>query len=417
MKILIVSQYYWPEDFAAGVYIRELAEALVVRGHEVTVLTAFPHYPEGRVWPAYRGRTYLREEKGGVQIVRTYIFAVPRDRPLRVRVLTHLSFALSASLVLPWLEAHDVCYVHMPVLPLGFVSVAACSIRGTPCVLGVKDLSAEALVQSGKVSRGGVSHLVEKLEHLLYSLADQIQVPGLDYKRRLESWGIREDAISVVPDWADADFVRPMPKENEFRRSHQLDGKFVVLYSGNMGFSSDLGTVLQAAREVGGDEGIRFVLIGDGVMRQSLLRKAADLRLENVTFLPFQARTLFPEALAAADVCLVTLNRKFTGVAAQGKMYNIMAAGRPVLAVMDEEACGADMIRRENMGRIVQPGDAEGLARIIADWRMRPEECDACGRRARLVLESRFTVERCTEMFEEVFKAATRSYASDGRGV
>lgn len=403
MRILIVSQYYWPEDFAAGVYICELAETLAKRGHRVTVLTAFPHYPEGRIRSNYRGRLFQIEEKGNVRILRCFIYAIPRDMPLRWRVLTHISFAFSELMAMPFTGGQDIVYVHMPLLPLGYMSLFASRARRIPCVFGVKDLSAEALVQAGKLTRGKRFDVIEKCERHLYKSADHIQVPGLSYKQHLLKWDIQESMITVIPDWADHRYIQPMSKYNEFRKSQGLMDKFVILYSGNMGYSSDLETVLNASLILKSIPSIHFLLIGDGVKRAGLEKKTAEWKLSNVTFLPFQARETFPQVLAAADICLLTLNHEFTGVAAQGKMYNIMAAGRPLLALMDKEACGADLIEDEQIGMVIAPGDSIALANVINEWHSKPELLENFGRRARQLLEERFTVEICTKQFEDLF--------------
>ncbi len=403
MRILIVSQYYWPEDFSAGVFIRELAETLVKRGHKVTVLTDFPHYPEGKIHAGYRNKLFQIQYKDGVRILRSFIYAVPRNKSLRLRSLPYLSFALSALPAAAFSGGQDIAYIHVPVLPLGYGSLFISRLKRIPCVLGVKDLSAEALVQAGKLKRGGKFRLIEKCERYLYNAADHVQVPGASHKQRLMEWNIPESKITIIPDWADPGIIRPMPKQNEFRKSHGLHDKFVVLYSGNMGYSSDLETVIEAAYKLKNFPRIHFILVGDGVKRTGLEQKAATYGLANATFLPFQSREVFSQVLAAADACLLTLNRQFTGVATQGKMYNIMSAGRPLLAVMDQSACGADLITTEQLGAVTAPGDSAALARVISEWQTQPELLESFGRRARRVLEERFTVEICVQQFEELF--------------
>lgn len=403
MRILIISQYYWPEDFAAGVYICELAETLAQKGHRVTVLTAFPHYPEGRIRVGYRGRFFQVERKGDVRILRSFIYAVPRDKLLRLRILTHLSFAISALMAMPFIGKQDIVYVHMPLLPLGYMSLFASRLKRIPCVLGVKDFSAEGLIQAGKLRRGSRLKIIDKFERFLYKAADYVHVPGGGYKQKLIQWNIPKSKIVVIPDWANPLSIKPMPKQNDFRKSQGLSDKFIVLYSGNMGYSSDLETVLEAAFALRTNPQVHFLLIGDGVKRAGIEKKAIQWKLPNVTFLPFQPRETFPQVLAAADVCLLTLNRQFTKSAAQGKMYNIMSAGRPLLAVMEQEACGADLIMAEQLGRVVAPGDSETLVDIINELQGKPELLENYGRRSRCLLEERFSVEICTQNFEVLF--------------
>ncbi len=404
MRILIISQYYWPETFAAGIYLRELAEHLASQGHQVTVQTAFPHYPEGVVWALYRGKLAMSEKKNDIWIRRSFIWAVPRARSLIFRALAPLTYALSAFISSLFNGRQDVIYVLYPILPLGFVAILLGKIKSCPVVLGVKDLSIEGLLQAGKLRPGVFLRSLEALERRLYKQADHIQVPTSNQERYLLKWGMPAEKIVMIPDWADPAAITPLPKGNGFRQKHGLKGKFVVLYSGNMGYSSELDTVLEAAKRLSHVAGIVFVLIGDGIKRADLERQASEARLQNVLFLPFQPRDQFPEVLAAADIGLITLNRKFTTVASQGKMYSIMSAARPIFAVMEREAWGADWVDEKALGKRVDPGNDEELAHAILDWRERPGDLLAAGARGRRFLKERFTVQTCGAAFIALFK-------------
>ncbi len=404
MRILIISQYYWPETFAAGIYLRELAEHLVSQGHHITVQTAFPHYPEGVVWADYRGKLAMSEKRNDITIRRSFIWAVPRARPLVFRALAPLTFALSAFISSLFNGRHDVIYVLYPILPLGFAALLLGKIKHCPVVLGVKDLSIEGLLQAGKLKPGLVLRSLEGLERRLYKQSSHIQVPTTNQERYLLGWGVPAGKIAMIPDWVDPAAITPLSKENGFRRKHGLDGKFVVLYSGNMGYSSELDTVLAAAKRLAHVVDIVFVLIGDGVKRSDLERQAGEAQLRNVSFLPFQPRDQFPEVLAAADIGLITLNRKFTTVASQGKMYSIMSAERPIFAVMEKEAWGAGWIDEKALGKRVDPGNDEELAQAILEWRARPDDLLAAGARGRRFLEERFTVQTCGAAFVALFE-------------
>jgi len=408
MRISIISQYYAPETFSAGTYLRELAEYLAGQGHRVTVQTAFPHYPEGRVWPAYRGRTAMTEVAGDVTIRRSYIFAVPRDRPIIVRALAPVTFALSSFFSALFGQKHDIIYVLYPILPLGVAAIILGKIKRCPVVFGVKDLSIEGLVQAGKLKVGKRQRFFEFLERSLYRAADGIQVPTSNQLQYLLRWRIPQAKITLIPDWADPLSILPMEKENRFRQEQGATGKFVILYSGNIGYASELNTVIESAERLREEKDIVFFIIGDGAKRAELEVRVATSQLTNVTFLPFQDRQRFAESLCAADLALITLNTRFTTVASQGKMYSIMSAGRPILAVMEEHAWGASWVEGEEIGSRVNPGDSARLAAAILHWKAHPAELAKAGQRARELLLGKYTVGKCGAQFEELFELVRR---------
>jgi glycosyltransferase involved in cell wall biosynthesis len=405
LNILLMTQYYWPEDYAAGHYMQELAEGLAARGHAVTVLTAFPHHPEGVVPAAYRGRGWMVEERGGVRIVRSWIYAVPRHRAVALRALSHLSVTLSTLVTGLSVSRPDVIYALGPLLPFGYAARAIRLFGRAPLVFGVKDLTAEALVQSGKLGEGAVLGLIKRVERRLYASADRVQVASPAHHAYLREWGIPEDRLSLIHDWADPGAIRPGDRFNEFRQELGIGEGFLVLYSGNMGYASDLETVVEAAAGLVDLADVHFVMIGDGARRPGLEQRAAALGLPRMRFLDFQPRERLGTVLAAADLCLLTLNRRFTRVSGQGKMYNIMAAARPMLAVMEREALGVDLIERKGLGWRVDPGDPAGLAQTIRSLRTRTQELAAAGARGREVLEREYSVGACTTRFEEMFRS------------
>ena len=411
MRILIISPYYWPETFAAGTYLCELAEFLVSQGHEVTVQTAFPHYPEGVVWPQYRWKFGLNEIKNGVSLRRSFILAIPRKHLIILRSLTSFTFALSSFFSSLFNGKQDIIYTLFPILPIGFMSILLGKIKRCPVILGVKDLLTEGLIQTGKLQNKHLKGLIAFFEYRLYISADHIQVPTSNQQRYLNDWGLPIRKVTLIPDWADSNAILPMPKENDFRKEYGLEGKFVLVYSGNMGYSSELETVLYSANLLRSITDIFFLLIGDGPKREGLERFAIETGLTNVKFLPFQDRKNFFEVLAAADFGLITLNRKCTIAGSQGKMYSIMASARPLLAIMEKEAWGAEWIDKYRIGSRVDPGDAEGLARTILTWKVKPDELIAAGNRGRHLLEEKYNIKVCGTLFVDLFNDVSKSKA------
>lgn len=402
MRILIVSQYYWPEGFGASVYVSELAEALQKRGHQVTVLTAFPNYPEGRVFPAYRHKFFQIEWRNGVRIIRTWIYAIPRTRTLPLRGLSYLSFAFTALVGTPFIGEVDLVYSLTP-LPMALSAWLISRFKRVLFLLSVKDVFPYGVTGAALLRTRPLVQLFEGAESFLCTRAHCIHVESNTLRRNLLSRGVPSSKIEIIPDWADANFIKPQPKENAFRTQLGLDSShFVVLYSGNMGYTSDLETVIEAAERVMQYPDIQFILVGDGVKRAALEQRVAELCLPNVRFLPLQPREVFPRVLAAADVCLITLNKQSTTTSAQGKLYSILAAGRPVIGVIEPESDAYSIIMTAGCGATVRPGDSLVLADLILKFEADQALTELCGQRARQYFEDNYTLDICVQAFEHL---------------
>ena len=400
LRLLFVTPHYWPEDFSEGVMMRELAEALVQRGHQVTMLTTFPNYPHGKVFPGYRGKVFQRETHHGVNIVRIWSLPVPRNRPLALRFLGILTWVLTACAAIPTVGVCDVVYGGAPPALYSLPAILASRLTRAKLIVGAKDiLSAWVEAKGGNV----FIRLAARQEFPLYMRADCVQVASKIHQRFVEHMGVPAGKIAFIPDWADPAAICPQPKQTAFRRAQHLDDKFLLLYSGSMGYSSDLETVLDAATLLVDDPDVFFLLIGDGVKCDQLKAIAAERRLPNVRFLPLQPREIYPEVLASADACMITLNKESSAISGQGKLYSIMAAERPVLAVMEPQALESQCAMTPPFGEIVPPGEPERLVEVIRRWRHDPELLATYGRNARQKLLDQFTVEICVGQFEQVF--------------
>lgn len=403
MRILIVSPNYWPEEYAAGVYVTELTEALAAMGHSVTALVPFPNYPEGRVRKGYRGKLFQTEHRNGVRIRRCFILPVDRRRNLLLRAFGVVSFSLSSLLAAPWVGRTDLVYAFSPPATHVLAGWLVSRLRRASLVIGAKDLLYRWMaVQAGNATLP--VRLGAAFERPMFFAADHIQVASHAHRRAIEALGIPPSRITYIPDWADPEVIHPMDKRNAFRSALHLDGDFVALYSGNMGYTSALEPVIEAAARLQETPNFKFVLVGDGPKRAAYEEMARSRQLRNVLFLPLQPREIFPQVLASADAGLITLGKAFTEVSGQGKMYSIMAAGRPILAVMDEEAMGADLIQRERFGVVVPPDQPERIASVLRDWQRSPDLLESYGARARQVFLEHFTIGVCAGQFDQLFR-------------
>jgi colanic acid biosynthesis glycosyl transferase WcaI len=379
----------------------ELAEGLVGRGHEVTFVTCAPNYPQGRVFAGHRNRLFGVEMLRGVRVVRVWSYISPRKTFWR-RVLNYGTFSASAFYGSLMAGRPDLIFSYSPPLPLGIAAWALSRLWHVPWVLRVEDLYPDAAVAVGVLRNRAAIALFAALERFLYRKATHISLISGGFRKNLLAKGVPAAKLSVIPVWADPDAVQPGPKENRFRREYGLSGSFVLLYAGALGFTSLLEDVLQAACYLRDEMDVRFVFVGEGVKKESLIRTAEEQGLDKVTFLPFQPRSTFSELMAAADLGLVTLNPASSPFSLPNKIFSIMASERPILAVAPLESETAQLVQTGDCGECVAPGQPRVLASTILELKGNLARLGFQGGRGRALLESQFSRQSCVDRFEEL---------------
>ncbi len=407
MHIMFMAQCYAPEDVSAAVLIAELATDLVKRGHAVTFVTGAPNYPAGRVFEGYRNRPYQVEWLDGVRVVRTWSYISP-SKALWPRLFHYGSYSATAFYGGLFAGRPDVIVSYSPPLPLGLSAWLLSRLWHVPWVLELEDLYPDAAVAAGVLRNQSLIRFFSAMERFEYRAASRISVIAENFRQILLAKGVQGAKITVIPVWADPEFVRPLPKTNGFRHALGLSDELVVMYAGNLGLTSCLEDVLSAAGLVQDAPHIRFVIVGEGVRRAYLVAAAQRAGLSNVTFLPYQPREVFPQMLAAADVGLVTLNQGSANSSLPSKIFNVMASARPVLAVAPPASEIAHLVEAAHCGLVVPPGRPELLAAALRDLDAQPAQLEEMGRNGRTQLEEHFSRGRCVELYESMLAAVCR---------
>jgi colanic acid biosynthesis glycosyl transferase WcaI len=401
MRILLMAQHYAPEEVSGAVLATELAEDLAARGHQVSFVTCAPNYPLGRLFSGYRNRLLSREQRNGVEVVRSWSY-ITASKGFVPRILNYGTFSATAFYAGLATSKPDVIFSYSPPLPLGLSAWLLSRLWRIPWVLRVEDLYPDAAVAAGVLRNRQAIGFFAWLEKFIYRRAGHISLIAEAFRLNLLAKGVPGEKLSVTPVWADPNLVQPLPKENAFRSDHGLQGRFVVMYAGALGYTSSLEDVIEAAHVLNQDERIRFVIVGEGVKKAALMTRAKQLNLNNVLFLGFQPRERFAEMLAAADVNLVTLNPDSASFSLPNKTFNIMASARPILAVTPDDSEIARIVREGECGLNVPAGQPEQLVAAIQTLRDDPARLAEMGQRGRKLLEARFARERCVDAFEDI---------------
>ncbi|MEW6048913.1 MAG: glycosyltransferase family 4 protein [Bacillota bacterium] len=409
MKVLLLTTYFPPEVGAASHLFFELAETLVHRGHEVSVVTGYPGYNVGSKQIAqYKRGLLMSEFVAGIRVLRIRAPRLPHHIPV-FRGMDH--FVRPAALLLRalMLERHDVVLVYSPPLPIGLSAYILSRFKGMPSVVNVQDLFPKEAVVTGLLKSKMLIRLFETIERFIYRTADALTVHSPGNREHLLSGGAPAERVRVIPNWVDVDMFRPGDRMNSFRRDHGLNSEFVVCFAGTMGYLQDMDVILEAASSLREHQDIVFLLVGDGVRRQSTVVRAATLGLSNVRFLPMQPRNVYPLVLQGADVCLVTLQAQLTTPVVPSKLATILAAGRPVVASMPLDGDAPKIIEEAGCGFCVPAGDARGLAGAILKLYRDPALREEMGARGRAYAERHFSREGCIGQYEKLFSELVRA--------
>jgi glycosyltransferase involved in cell wall biosynthesis len=345
--------------------LQELAQTLEAGGHSVTVLTGFPNYPSGNIYPGYKIRPWLRERLSAVSVVRVPLYA-NHSRSAVKRILNYVSFAASSSVLGAFLiERPDVIFVYHPPLTIGLPAFILSRLWHAPFVYQIQDMWPETLRATGMVSNDRILNWIGHFAKFIYSKADAICVISRGFRENLIQKGVPATKIQLISNWVDPAANHPLQPDNELAARLMMDGRFNVMFAGNMGEAQGLDTVLKAASLLLDQTHIQFVFVGDGISSSKLQAIAREQGLVNVRFLGRFAEDQMPSLYALADVLLVHLkDDPLFRITIPHKIFTYMASGKPILAAVAGDA--ADIVVESGAGIPCPPQDPQALAQAVA---------------------------------------------------
>jgi colanic acid biosynthesis glycosyl transferase WcaI len=365
-RLTIVTQWFPPEQSPYGRMMAELGNGLAENGWDVTIVTGFPNHPQGSVFSGYRKRWSTEEFIGPIRVVRLWL-ATFSSRTLPARLATFLSFTMTASWRLLIAPRPDVIFAVLQPLSVGITLPAIARIKNARLVLNIQDLHPDVQIQLGIIRNRCLVSTLRAIEAYAYTHCAALTVICDRFRQHAISRGASSERVFLLENWVDTERIRPQQEAGaEFRRDIGFKNTdFVALWAGTLGHLSGSAVVIQAARALRQHPAVRFLIVGEGPVRESLMTQAKALELTNVTFMPFQPESRLAAMQSCADVSLVTLMRNITEVSVPSKVLAYFAAGRAVIASVPEESETARMIRRAAAGIIVPPDDGQALAAAV----------------------------------------------------
>lgn len=398
-RIVVISELFYPEETSTGYFVSRIAEGLA-RAFDVTAICSRPTYSERDLEVPYR------ETHAGVRILRTRSTRFDKDRMLG-RLINLVTFTLASTwLCLRTIRRGDCVLVltNPPTLP-PIVGLIARFRRARPHLL-VHDVYPEVLFATGLLSRGSfVARLLGRMTGATYRLYDRVIVLGRDMaelaQRRM---GDAADRVTIIPNWGDVDEVRPIAREeNPFALLHNPRGKIIVQFSGNIGRTHDIETILAVAERLRVRDEFAFQFIGSG--GKALLVDRHGQALPNVALLPRQPREMLPGMLAGAHALLIAFVDDMLGVSVPSRMYNFMASGTPIIAMAHPDSELARTVAEEDCGWVIDAGDSAGLQRIVEHLASERGQIEARekGMRGREAAISRYSPQTVIDSFAKLF--------------
>lgn len=399
MKILVVSQYFWPENFR----INDLVLGLMERGHVVTVLTGKPNYPTGKLFPGYRLIRGSAENYQGAEVRRVPL--LPRGNGGAILLLlNYVSFAISATILGPFLcrGKYDAILVYEPSpITVGLPALWLKRLRGAPVFFWVLDLWPESLSATGAVRSPRILRWVEKLVRFIYKGSDRILVQSRAFFQPIQALGVDSARILYFPNSAEP-LYRPLASSPTDRVEAGLPDGFVIMFAGNIGSAQDFPAILAAAERLREQRDIHWVILGDGRLAGWVHKEVKRRGLEEtVHFMGSRPLEQMPRFFANADVMLVSLKQEpIFALTIPGKIQSYLACGRPIVGMLDGE--GARVISEAQAGFACPAGDTSGLAARVLDlYRMDRVERDRLGTNGRAYYLGQFEREMLCSRLEQ----------------
>lgn len=410
MRLLLICPHYRPDLHAAtGEVMTQLVESLADLDHDIDVVTSLPWYHRHDVEPEWRGRPWRTETTDWGRIVRAWPFPTAKTN-VPARAAGFLAQTALASGLAATLGRHDVVMGMSPPIFFGDAAWLVAKRSRAPFVFNTQDIFPDVAVRLGALTNPRVIDLARRHERSVYRRADAITVLSEDQADNVRAKlvdddigsAVGEDKIHIIPNCVDTERIRPVERSNWYRRRHGLEGKTVVMYSGNVGLSQSFDLIRAGAEALAADDRIHFVINGEGAARDQVEAWAEGFG--NVSIVDFGSRDEIPDILGAADLHLILLKSGLSASSTPSKLYGVLAAGRPILASIDGGSEVDVVVRRAGAGLSVAPDDpwafVQALEKLLAD----PEELRSMGRRAREYAESCLTPTAQAIAYDNLFR-------------
>jgi len=366
--VLVVTPQYAPDYGPSVPIFTMICEDLIKYGYQVTVITAIPKYHDQNTLNIESTKVVQEEVRNGVRLIRIKVYLSKRTKGPLHRIMHFLSFNVLSAITALKISNCDAMIVDSPALFSGFITILNSLFNKVPYIYVVHDIYPDILAKIGVLTQDKLPYrVINLIEKRCMKKAKYVSVLSKGFKQNIIRKGIDESKIKIIPICVDTNFMKLMHKDNHILNKWKLEGKFVVLYAGNIGFSQGLEIMVYAAEKLRYKYQIQFVIVGEGEFKHKLIIMAREKGLKNIKFFPYEPEENVPEIYGVSDVCIVSLRKEIAMESIPSKMYTIMAAEKPVIAAVDSQTEVAEIVKQTGCGRRIEPEDHEALAEHIMD--------------------------------------------------
>ena len=399
-----------PQINSAAHLYYELSESLKKSGHNITIITEFPKKEDNirEIAQKYNDKFFFKESLNGIDVFRlstlSFLSKVPGGKALRY-LLSCLLFAMRGVFT----KKPDVILIYSPPLYMGLAGYIISKIKKTEFVFNLQDIHPKILIDMKFVRNPVIILILKKIEELIYRKAYAFIGYSKGNTNYLLNRGIAPEKVFMIPNWVDTDAIKPNDRLNDFRELNGLDDRFIVSYAGTMGRAQGLNVILDAVEILKRYEEIVFLLVGEGNAKPLLEKVVYSKELKNVILLPLQPKEEYVKILIASDICLLPLNRDLPLPEVPGKLANLMASGRPIIATINLGGDAAKIINEAGCGFCIEPGSKHKLVDAILALYNNKDLRDRMGKNGRVYAKERFSRGNCVSQYEKVLTLSVQS--------
>ena len=404
-KLLIYAHYFYPDVASTGQILTELCEGMIDT-FDITVICVVPSY-SGTIDEKYKTKRIYKEEHNGIKIIRVRVPEFQKSNKVS-RIKNLLAYFFNSLLATLKIEKQDYIYtISQPPILGGVLGVLGKWLKGGKLIYNIQDFNPEQTMAVGYSKNKLLLNTVMSVDKFSCKKSDKVIVVGRDMQETLRNrFNNKKVPKNVfINNWINEKEIYPLeqnhPRIVEFKEKYNLKDKFIIMYSGNIGLYYDLENIIKVIGEFKDREDVVFAFVGDGTVKDKVEAYVKENNLSNVTFIPYQDKSDLIYSLNAADIHWVVNAKGIKGVSVPSKLYGVMAAGKPVLGVLDEGSEARLIVEDCNCGVCIEPGNYKEISNNIEYILNNKEEIKALGSNGRQYLESNLTKEVSINKYKE----------------
>lgn len=396
-KLLVYAHYYYPDVASTGQILTELCEGMKDT-FDITVICVVPSYT-GKIEEKYKTQRIYKENINGINIVRVRVPEFEKSNKVS-RIKNLLAYFFNSLIATLKIEKQDYIFtISQPPILGGILGVLGKCIKGGKLIYNIQDFNPEQTMAVGYAKNKLLLNTVMMIDKFSCKQSNEVIVVGRDMqealRNRFNNKKVPENTF--INNWIDEKEIYPLnenhPKIVAFKEKYNLQDKFIIMYSGNIGLYYDLENIIKIIAKFNGREDVVFAFVGDGTVKQEIENYATENKLSNVTFIPYQDKADLVYSLNSADIHWVVNAKGIKGVSVPSKLYGVMAAGKPVLGVLDEGSEARLIVDECNCGVCTEPGNYDEIYNKIEYILNNKEKVKGLGENGRKYLEKNLTKE------------------------